>query len=126
VGELGYIDGISNIIVKNLHDLDITERPIHCTDKKREVLYIKDENKWEKEDDNNNKLRRAIKQVSFKNSKMLSAFREKHPDYSKSESKYADQYNKLVIEAMGGKGDNDMEKENKIIKNIAKEVVIEK
>jgi hypothetical protein len=126
VGELGYIDGISNIIVKNLHDLDITERPIHCTDKKREVLYIKDENKWEKEDEDNNKLRRAIKQVSFKNSKMLSAFREKHPDYSKSESKYADQYNKLVIEAMGGKGDNDMEKENKIIKNIAKEVLIEK
>jgi len=126
LGEIGYIDGISNIIVKNLHDLDITERPIHCTDKKREVLYIKDENKWEKEDEDNNKLRRAIKQVSFKNSKMLSAFREKHPDYSKSESKYSDQYNKLVIEAMGGKGDNDMEKENKIIKNIAKEVVIEK
>jgi hypothetical protein len=57
---------------------------------------------------------------------MLSAFREKHPDYSKSESKYSDQYNKLVIEAMGGKGDNDTEKENKIIKIIAKEVVIEK
>ena len=57
---------------------------------------------------------------------MLSVFREKYPDCSKSESKYSDQYNKLVIEAMGGNGDNDVEKENKIIKNIAKEVIIQK
>jgi hypothetical protein len=126
LGEIGYIDGISNIIVKNLHDLDITERPIHCTDKKREVLYIKDENKWEKEDEENNKLRKAIKHVAYKNTKMLSAFREKYPDCGKSESKYSDKYNKLVIEAMGGKGDNDKEKENKIIKNIAREVLVDK
>jgi hypothetical protein len=126
VGKDGFINGISNIIVKNLKSLDITQRPVHCTDSKREVLYIKDENKWEKEGEENNKLRKAIKHVAYKNSKMLSAFREKHPDCNKSDSKYSDQYNKLVIEAMGGKGDNDKEKEDKIIKNIAREVIVEK
>jgi len=126
VGEIGYINGISNIIVKNLKGLDITQRPIHCTDKKREILYVKDENKWEKEDEENKKIRKAIKHISFKNTKLLKQFREKHPDCNQSESKYSDQYNKLVVEAMGGSGDNDLEKENKIIKNIAKEVVIDK
>jgi hypothetical protein len=126
VGEIGYIEGISNIIVKNLNALDVTKRPIHCTDKKREVLYVKDENKWEKEDKENNKVRKVIKRISRKNSSLLKNFREKYPDYGKSESKVSDQYNKLIIEAMGGKGDNDTEKENKIIKNIAKVVSIEK
>jgi len=126
VGEVGFINGITNIIVQNLKSLDITQRPVHCTDAKREILYIKDENKWEKEGEENIKLRKAIKHVAFKNIKMLPEFRKKHPDCGKSESKYADQYNKLIIEAMGGKGENDKEKEDKIIKNIAKEVIIEK
>ena len=126
VGEVGYITGISNIIVKNLQSLDVTQRPVHCTDAKREILYIKDENKWEKEDEENMKLRKVIKNVAFKNSRMLPEFRKKYPDCGKSESKFADQYNKLIIEAMGGRGDNDKEKEDKIIKKIAKEVTIEK
>ena len=126
VGETGFINGISNLIVQNLKNLDITQRPVHCTDAKREVLYIKDEDKWEKEGEENNKLRKVIKHIAYKNTKMLSAFREKHPDCGKSDSIYSDQYNKLVIEAMGGKGDNDFEKENKIIQKITKEVIIEK
>jgi hypothetical protein len=126
VGENGFINGISNIIVKNLKGLDVTQRPVHCTDAKREVLYVKDENKWEKETETNIKLRKAIKRIAHKNSKMLCEFRKEHPDCGKSDSKYSDQYNKLVIEAMGGKGNNDIEKEDKIIKNIAKEVIIQK
>ena len=126
VGKLGFVEGISNIIIKNLKAMDICKRPVHCSDSKREVMYIKDEDKWEKECQDNTKLRKAIKRIAYKNTKMLPVFREKHPDCGKSESKYSDQYNKLIIEAMGGKGDNDTEKENKIIKNIAKEVVIDK
>ena len=122
VGEIGYVNGISNIIVKNLKSLDVTQRPVHCADAKREILYIKDENKWEKEGQENAKLRKAIKRVAYKNSKMLSEFRKEHPDCGKSESKYSDQYNKLIVESMTG----GVEKENKIIKNIAKEVVIQK
>jgi hypothetical protein len=126
VGELGYTQGISNIITTNLKALEVTQRPVHCTDKKRETMYIKDEDKWEKEDENNSKLRRAIKRVANKNITLLPQFREKYPDYSNSSSKISDKYDHIVIEAMGGMGNNDIEKEDKIIHNISKHVVIER
>jgi len=126
VGKAGYVEGISNIITTNLKALDVTQRPIHCADKKREVLYVKDENKWEKEDDEKTKIRKAIKRVACKNQRLLPKFKEEHPDCGKYHSKFSDQYNKIVVESMGGSGDNDMEKEDKIIKNISKNVTIDK
>ena len=125
VGELGYVDGISNIIVKNLKELDVEKRPVHCTDKKRETMYVKDEDKWEK-DEENNKIRKAIKRVVSKNQRLIPKFKELHPDCNTYHSKYSDQYNKLIVESCGGSGDNDLEKEEKIIKNISKNVIIEK
>jgi hypothetical protein len=125
VGELGYVNGISNIIVKNLNELDVTKRPVHCTDKKRETLYIKDENKWEK-DDEKKKLRKVIKRVASKNQRLLLKFKEVHPDCNTSSSKYSDQYNTIIVESMGGSGDNDLEKEEKIIRKITKEIIIDK
>jgi hypothetical protein len=126
VGKLGYVEGISNIITTNLKALDITQRPIHCTDKKRETIYIKDENKWEKEDDENKKLRKVIKRVTTKNQMLLQKFKETYPDYRKASSKYSDQYNKIIIESMGGAGDNDAEKEDKIIRKITHATTIDK
>jgi hypothetical protein len=126
VGKIGFVEGISDIIVKNLNSLDETKRPVHCTDSKREVMYVKDENKWEKENETKLKLRTAIKKVARKNIMLLNEFRTKYPDCLKCDSKISDKYNKLVFESMGGKGDNDVEKEDKILRNIAKEVVIEK
>jgi len=126
VGKIGYVEGISNIITSNLKALDETKRPVHCTDAKREVMYVKDEDKWEKENEEKVKLRKVIKYVAHKNSKMLSEYRLKNPDCLKSTSKVSDQYNKLVFESMGGKGDNDHEKENKIIKNISDVTTIDK
>jgi len=125
VGELGYIEGISNIIVKNLKELDITKRPVHCTDKKRETIYIKDEDKWEK-DEEKTKMHKVIRKVATKNACLLPKFKEAHPDCSKASSAFSDQYNKIIVESMGGSGDNDYEKEEKIIKKIAKEITIEK
>jgi hypothetical protein len=126
VGKLGFVEGISNIIVKNLKAMDIHKRPVHCSDSKREVMYIKDENKWEKEDEEKKKLRKAIKRIACKNQRLIPKFKEAHPDCVKAASKFSDQYNKMIIESMGGSGDNDLEKEDKIIKKIAKEVVIDK
>ena len=126
VGNVGYVEGISKIIVKNLNSLDETKRPVHCTDTKREVMYVKDEDKWEKENENKQKMRKVIKHVTHKNSKLLKEFKAKYQGCEKSSSKYSDQYDKLIIEAMGGKGDNDVEKEDKIIRNIAKTVTIDK
>jgi hypothetical protein len=125
VGELGYVEGISNIIVKNLKELDITQRPVHCTDKKRETIYIKDENKWEK-DEEKEKIRRVIKKVASKNQRLLLKFKDIHPDCIKASSKYSDQYNKIIVESMGGSGNNDNEKEDKIIKKITSVTIIDK
>jgi len=126
VGRLGFVEGISNIIVKSLKEMDVHKRPVHCSDSKREVMYIKDEDKWEKENENKNKLRKVIKKVASKNQRLLPKFKEEHPDCGNYHSKYSDQYNKLIVESMGGSGDNDMEKEDKIIRKIAKDVVIYK
>jgi hypothetical protein len=125
VGEKGYIEGISNIIVKNLKSLDITQRPVHCTDKKREIIYVKDDNKWEK-DDENTKMHKMIRKVQDKNFRMIKKFKEKYPDYHKPTSKQSDTYNNIIIESMGGRGNNDYEKEEKIIKRISKEILVEK
>jgi len=126
VGEDGYVKGISNIITSNLKALDITQRPIHCTDKKREVLYIKDENKWEKEGDDKNKIRKAIKSVTIKNQRLIPKFKEAHPDCGKSDSAFSDQYNNIIIESMGGSNYNSKDNDEKIIKNITNSVVINK
>jgi hypothetical protein len=125
VGELGYIEGISNIIVKNLKELDVTQRPVHCTDKKRETMYIKDDDKWEK-DEEKLTLHKVVRRVTCKNQNLIPKFKEVHPDCGKYHSKFSDQYNKIVVESMGGSGDNDFEKEEKIIKNISKQVFIDK
>ena len=125
VGELGYVEGISNIIVKNLKEMDVTQRPVHCTDKKRETIYIKDENKWEKDEDNK-KLHKVVRRVTCKNQNLIPKFKELHPEYNKASSKVSDQYNKIIVESMGGPGDNDFEKEEKIIRNISKNIIVDK
>ena len=125
-GTLGYVDGISKIIIQNLKLIDENKRPVHCTDSKREIMYVKDENKWEKEDENKQKMRKVIKHVTHKNTKLFKEFKEKYPGCEKSESRFSNKYDKLIVEAFGGKGDNDVEKEDKIIRNIAKNVIISK
>jgi hypothetical protein len=125
VGELGYVEGISNIIVKNLKELDVNKRPVHCTDKKRETMYIKDEDKWEK-DEERKKLHKVVRKVTCKNQNLIPKFKESHPDYNQSSSKISDKFNKIIVESMGGPGDNDYEKEEKIIQNISKQVFIHK
>jgi hypothetical protein len=116
VGELGYVEGISKIIVKNLNNLDETVRPVHCTDKKRETMYIKDQGEWNKEDEKKSKLKKVITRVADKNIRLLPQFREKYPDYGNSSSKTSDVYNKMIVEAM----ETDDDKKEKIIKNISK------
>jgi hypothetical protein len=119
VGEIGYVEGISKIIVKNLNNLDETIRPIHCTDKKRETMYIKDEDKWEKDEDKI-KLKKAVRSIANKNIRLLPQFREKYPEYNQSTSKISDTYDKIVIETML----SDQDKDEKIIKKISKATTI--
>jgi hypothetical protein len=126
VGELGFVNGLSKLIISGLNDLEECERPVHCSDLKRESMYVKDDNKWEKEDADNTKMKKALKQIAHKNIKMLPIWKTQNPDCKRSESLLSDKYSHMVIEAMGGSGDNDEEKANKIIRKIAKEVTIKK
>ena len=126
MGRVGYVEGMSCILIKNLNMIDVTKRPIHCTDKKREIMYIKDNNIWEKDDDQKNKLHKTIKRVSHKNIKILPAYREKYPGCEFAISRFSDNYNKMIVEVMGGPGDNDTEKEDKIIQKVSKYITINK
>jgi len=123
VGELGYVNGISDIIINSLKQLDVTERPLHCTDPKRETIYIKDEDKWQKENDDKKKLCKFIRKVANKNIYMIQEFKAKYPDCLQSDSRFSDKYNKICLESFKL---YDNEKEEKIIANIAKHVIIDK
>jgi hypothetical protein len=122
VGELGYIDGISKIIIDNLKLLDITERPVHCSDFKRDVLYIKDNDKWEKENEDNTKMKKVINCVTNKNISLIPEWKQKNPDCTNINSNKSTKINKMIMEVM----ETDNIKNDKIIKKIAKEVVIDK
>jgi hypothetical protein len=126
IGELGYVNGMSKLIIKHLNALDENMRPVHCSDPKRDSLYVKDKNVWEKEDPDNKKIKKAIKYISHKNICALPEWKAKYPDCIYSDSSRSDQYNHIVVEAMGGSGDNDVEKADKIVKKIAKVVTIDK
>jgi hypothetical protein len=127
-GLLGYVEGISNIINKNLNDLDETRRPIHCSDVKREVLYIKNDDQWIKENGTNKPvLTKAIKQVAHENIRQISEWRKKHPDCTDPDSKKNDLYLNIVSNAMSGiTSEEQVKNYEKIITNVAKEVTIDK
>jgi hypothetical protein len=125
VGKLGYVEGISNIIIRKLNAMDIYKRPIHCSDAKREIMFVKDENIWEKENSTYDKLRKAIKRVTFKNSAMLVPWSQEHPQCMNNQHHLNDVYVQMMGQAMGGK-ESFLESENKIMKKIAKAVLIDK
>lgn len=120
--ELGYIKGITNIIVNGLNELDVYKRPIHCSDAKRETLYVKDNNSWEKENEEKRKITRAIKHISIKNAKQVGEWTKENKGYNDSSSKKSDKYLKIISEANGG----EPEEINKIISNISSKVTIDK
>ena len=126
VGKNGYVNGISNIIVKNLNALEINKRPVHCSDLKREIMYVKDENKWEKEKEKE-KLSKAINKVSYKNVLQIQAWQKENPGCEYSHNKKNDKYLQIVNESMGASTEEEKKENiNRIITKIAKEVVIEK
>jgi hypothetical protein len=126
-GRQGYVQGITNIVVKNLNKLEETLRPLHCSDSKREVLYIKDNDEWTKETNDKPILTNAIKVIANENIKQIKHWRDKYPDCVKSDSKKNDLYLKIVSNSMNGltkeEGDKNI---NKIISNVVKEVKINK
>ena len=126
-GRLGFANGISKIFINGLKQINISDRPIHCSDFKRETLYIKNNNEWNKEDENKKLLTTAIKHVAHKGIKQISTWTKEHPGYNDPDSKVNDRYLKIVSESMSGSTEDETNKNyTKIIKNIVKETVIDK
>tara|TARA_Y200000002_G_scaffold381831_1_gene396968 strand:+ start:1194 stop:2135 length:942 start_codon:yes stop_codon:yes gene_type:complete len=127
VGELGYAEGISRMFVKGLNDLEVTKRPIHCSDLKRETLHIKDKDIWEKDNPNQDKLKKAIKDLSNKNIMLFDDWQRENPGYDQYDNKKNDIYLHMMVQAMGP-ADEAAEKRDfgKIIKSIAKNTIIDK
>jgi len=125
-GKIGYIGSISNIFIRELKELDVYKRPIHCSDLKREVIHVKDNNTWIK-DEEKKQMKRAIKLIEHKNIKLIPDWVKANPEAENYTSKKHDEYNKMLSSVMGEMEDEDNERNyEKIIKNVAKETLIDK
>jgi len=126
-GKLGYIEGISRIIINRLKGIDTTKRPVHCTDAKRETLYVRDEDAWSKDSDDNMKMKKAVAQVARMNLSQLPKWQKENPESEILDTKQHDQYVKYAMAALGGKGEEEEAKFiDKIMKNVLKEIIIDK
>jgi hypothetical protein len=124
---LGYAEGISHIFINGLNKLEFHKRPIHCSDLKREVLYIKDDDLWEKDDDNKTKITQAIKIIGSKNMSQIGEWQKANPEYNNPDSKQSDKYMKMICNSMSGSTKEEQQMNiQKVIRNVAKEVVIDK
>jgi hypothetical protein len=124
---LGYADGVSNIFAKGIKELGVHLRPIHCSDTKRETLYIKNNDEWIKETDDKPLITKAIKKVAFKNIKQINEWVKENPACKDPRTKKYDQYNKIVMNAMSGVTEEEQKNNiEKIVKNVTKSVAIEK
>jgi len=125
-GKFGYEEGISKIFINGLKELDVSKRPIHCTDIKREKLYIRDSNIWEKDQEQEH-LRKAVRKVANQNVNQIIDWIKANPESQNYDSKKNDQYLQIVIKSTGGRTKEEEEKRiGKVITNIAKHVEIDK
>jgi len=127
MGRLGYVDGLSSIFVNALRNMDVTERPIHCTDIKRETVYVKDKDKWELETTDKSKLKETLNRIEEKNLEMLPAWQEENPNFANMNTRENDEYINISLNSLGSENATEKQKQtNKIIKNVLKEVTVDK
>jgi hypothetical protein len=127
MGRIGFTEGISKIFIRGLKELDVFKRPIHCSDLKREVMYVKDKDSWEKDTDEKTKMKNAIKFIAAKNFNQLNDWIEENPEYNDYDSKKHKEYHNIIIKAAGGATQEEDDKNyNKIIRTVAPEITIDK
>ncbi len=127
MGELGFAEGMSRVFVNRLNSLDVTKRPIHCSDVKREIIHIKDDNKWERDNANLDRLRKIIKQLTHKNILRVDDWKKANPGCTEYNSRKNDQYLKLNMEAIGPVDEADEKRDfGKIIRRVAENTAIDK
>ena len=123
----GYVAGITNILLRGLKEIDVCKRPFNCSDIKREIIYVKDNGVWEKDDENKSKMVKAIQKISHRNFLQVSDWQDKYPSSRDVESNKNTEYLYIMREVLGGSLDkDDASNYSKIIRNIMKEIVIDK
>ena len=126
-GRLGYVNGISRILVNKLRELDTYKRPLHCTDLKRETLYIKENDEWSRENDSKEALKGLVNKVANKNCKNIEQWRDEHPEYQIFDSPHNVEYMKLCNTVLGGLGEQENKQfRDKIVRSVIKEVLVNK
>ena len=126
IGRKGYVQGMTNMILARIRDLDITKRPLHCTDLKRETMYIKDNNQWEKDTPTNTKLHNMISIVARQNYQTLPLWREKHPDcFDGNHPQYSFCLD-MMRNVLGDVGEEQIKLDNKVIKNLSRHILVDK
>jgi len=126
-GEVGYVRGISNIMLERIRDMEPHVRPIHCTDLKRETVYVKDSDIWAKEDANKTHIRKAVRIVANKNKEQIHSWIQDNPNYEVLDTPECDKFFEYSKASLGGYGKEENNRfENKIISNILTETTIDK
>ena len=127
MGEIGFAEGMSRVFVNRLNSLDITKRPIHCSDVKREIIHIKDDNKWERDNANLDRLRKIIKQLTHKNILKVDDWKKANPGCTEYNSRKNDQYLRINMEAIGPVDEDEVKRDfGKIIRRVAESTAIDK
>ena len=119
--EIGYVDSLSNLFIQGLNEMEVTDRPIHCTDAKRDVLYVKDNDAWEKEGSNHDKMSRAVNRLNFSNTKLIGKWVEENPDCKQMDTPQHQTYMNMLSTMTP---DDEEKKRKRVIKNIAKTVFL--
>jgi DNA-directed RNA polymerase subunit RPC12/RpoP len=122
IGDNGFVNGVSDIFIKELRDLEVNKRPIHCTDAKRETIYLKENDVWNKDDKDNKRLKDVIEKIEYKNAAALRQWCQDNPDSKTNNTPNNLLRDKIYMQTLQG----DETTREKIIKNISKEVVVEK
>ena len=127
MGEIGFAEGMSRLFVDRLNKLDITKRPIHCSDVKREIIHIKDDNKWERDNANLDRLRKIIKQLTIKNILRVDDWKKANAGCTEYNNRKNGQYLKIHIQALGPVDDVEVKRDfGKIIRRVAETTAIDK
>ena len=123
VDRLGYVEGMSNIFIDNLQKTDVYKRPVHCSDVKRETLYVKDDNEWQKEGPDHAKMTNAVLAVEQKNVTLVNEWAKANPRCLNSNTRENETYFRLSKAATDGEKDGNIDK---VIRKVATRVIIEK
>ena len=126
IGRNGYVNGMTNMILSRIRDLDVTKRPLHCTDLKRETMYIKDNDEWSKDTPENSKLRRMIDCVGKENYSKIPLWRKKYPECEDWNNPKYDFCIDMMRNILGDMGDEQIKLDNKVIKNLSKHIIVDK